>query len=78
MDLGGVTPAHLILWGALPADSLSTDSAVWRTRCTWVVGDRDEFVTEPMISAARLGRRLEIVNMDFGALIPALISGSSQ
>ena len=26
-------------------------------------------------TAARLGRRLEIVNMDFGGLIPALISG---
>lgn len=26
-------------------------------------------------TAARLGRRLEIVNMDFGALIPALIAG---
>ena len=63
VDSGGVTPAHLILWGALPADSLSTDSAVWRTRCTWVVGDRDEFVTEPMISAART--RLQEADVPF-------------
>ena len=26
-------------------------------------------------TAAKLGRRLEIVNMDFGAMIPALMAG---
>jgi predicted esterase len=53
VDAGGVAPAHLILWGAIPAASLSPDSAVWQTRCTIVVGSRDRFISEAMLRDER-------------------------
>lgn len=53
VDAGGVAPAHLILWGAIPPASLSPDSAVWQTRCTIVVGSRDKFIPEAMLRDER-------------------------
>ena len=53
VDSGGVTPAHLIVWGALPDASLPTNSVVWTTRCTLVVGNRDQFLPEAKVEAER-------------------------
>lgn len=52
----GRAPAcHLICWGAslAPELDLSAQGALRRSRCTIVVGDRDEFVTPSKVEAER-------------------------
>ena len=53
VDQGGITPAHLILWGALPPETLLPTSPVWQTRCTLVVGARDKFLSAERVMAER-------------------------
>jgi predicted esterase len=53
VDHGSISPAHLILWGALPAATLAPTSAVWRTRCTLVVGTRDRFLPAERVTEER-------------------------
>ena len=52
---GGVAPAHLICWGAslAPELDLSAGAPLASTRCTVVVGERDEFVSAEQVAAER-------------------------